>query len=74
MKRCKKCEEWHVIDSTCKDCKRERERGEYVGLMNGDLKEFKPIRNYIDEHGIFHEAGTREQQIREHHREEGANI
>jgi len=21
MKRCTKCEEWHVIDSTCKDCK-----------------------------------------------------
>ena len=74
MKRCNKCEEWHVIDSTCKDCKKERERGEFIGLMTGELSDMKPIRNYIDNNGIFHEAGTREQQIREHHREEGHNI
>jgi len=56
MKRCNKHKEWGVIDTTCSDCKREEERAEYIGLMNGDLAEMKPVRDYTDANGIIDNA------------------
>jgi len=55
MKRCKKCEEWHVIDSTCKDCKA-LEKSEFNALMGGTLESMKPVRNYIDSPNMFDNA------------------
>jgi len=57
MKRCNKHKEWGVIDTTCRDCKREEERAEYIGLMNGDLADMKPVRNYpLDDKGVIDNA------------------
>jgi len=55
MKRCNKCEEWHVIDSTCPECKK-LEKAEFEALMGGNLAEMKPVRNYTDNPGMFDNA------------------
>ena len=53
MTRCDNCKEMEVITTTCKACFPKEDRAEFIGLMGGDLKEMKPVRNYIDSKGML---------------------
>ena len=47
--RCKRCLEMKILTAPCRGCnQRKVERGEYIGLMSGDLREMKPIKDYTD--------------------------
>jgi len=74
--RCNNCknDDVSVINTLCNTCFPKENKAMFEALMSSSIETMKPIRNYIDNNGIFHEAGTRENQIREHHREEGHNI
>ena len=56
---CEDCKEKRCIDTTCRTCwpkDDKSDRAEYIALMSGDLKELKPVRNYIDSKGMFDNA------------------
>lgn len=55
MKLCEECKKMGCLHTLCRKCfpkDDKSDRAEYIGLMNGDLKELPRVKNYIDSEGM----------------------
>ena len=56
MNLCEECKKMGCLHTLCRSCfpkDDKSDRAEFIGLMAGDLKEMKPVRNYIDSKGML---------------------